>query len=104
MWNKEKCFLFHFESSFRSWDNQILTFHDVMTSSSAQAWNTKRVLLNNFFFFNLDSFHARLNSRYKAWSYKKKEHKRIKAYRKSGLKEPTVKRCLLILDFKLFRS
>ena len=24
--NKEKCFLFHFESSSRSWDNQILTF------------------------------------------------------------------------------
>ena len=24
--NKEKCFLFHFKSSFRSWDNQILTF------------------------------------------------------------------------------
>ena len=26
LWNKGKCFLFHFESSFRSWDNQILTF------------------------------------------------------------------------------
>ena len=25
-WNKEKCFLFHFESCFRSWDNQMLTF------------------------------------------------------------------------------
>ena len=24
--NKEKCFLFHFESSFSSWDNQILIF------------------------------------------------------------------------------
>ena len=35
LWNKEKCFLFHFESSFRSWDNQILNFqifkcHDVI--------------------------------------------------------------------------
>ena len=35
LWNKEKCFLFHFRSSFRSWDNQILTFeifkyHDVI--------------------------------------------------------------------------
>ena len=35
LWNKEKCFLFHFESSFRSWGNQILTFqifkcHDVI--------------------------------------------------------------------------
>ena len=26
LWNKDKCFLFHFESSFRSWDDQILTF------------------------------------------------------------------------------
>ena len=25
--NKEKCFLIHFESSFSSWDNQILTFY-----------------------------------------------------------------------------
>ena len=25
--NKEKYFLFHFKSSFRSWDNQILNFH-----------------------------------------------------------------------------
>ena len=35
LWNKEKCFLFHFESSFLSWDNQILNFqifkcHDVI--------------------------------------------------------------------------
>ena len=34
-WSKEKCFLFHFESSFCSWDNQVLTFpilkcHDVI--------------------------------------------------------------------------
>ena len=26
LWSKEKCFLFHFESSPCSWDNQILTF------------------------------------------------------------------------------
>ena len=34
-------------------------------------------------FFNWDSLHARLNSHYEAWSYKKKKHKNIKAYRKS---------------------
>ena len=38
---------------------------------------------------NLDSLHA--------WSYKKKKHKKIKAYRRSLQKEPTVNRCLLIL-------
>ena len=31
--------------------------------------------------FNWDSLHARLNYDYKAWSYKKKKHKKIKAYR-----------------------
>ena len=39
LWNKEECFLFHFENSFRSWDNQILTFqifrcHDFIKSPS----------------------------------------------------------------------
>ena len=53
---------------------------------------------------NLDSLHARLNIHYKAWSYKKKKHKNIKAYRKSLYKEPTVNRCLSILELKLFRS
>ena len=39
----------------------------------------------------------------KAWSYKKKKQKMIKAYRKSLCKEPTVNRYLLILDLKPFR-
>ena len=43
-------------------------------------------------FFNWDSLHARLNSHYEAWSYKKKKHKKVKAYRKSNEKEPAVKR------------
>ena len=47
--------------------------------------------------------HAMLNSHYEAWSYKKKTHKKIKAYRKSVYKEATGKRCLLILDLKPFR-
>ena len=32
-----------------------------------------------WFFFYWDSLHARLNSHYQAWSYKKKKHKKIKA-------------------------
>ena len=55
-------------------------------------------------FLNCDSLHARLNSHNEAWSYKKKKHKNITAYRKSVQKEPTVKRCLLILDLKPPRS
>ena len=35
------------------------------------------------FFFNWDSLHARLNSHYNAWSYKKMKHEKIKVYRKS---------------------
>ena len=30
-----------------------------------------------------DSLHAKLNSHYEEWSYKKKNHKKVKAYRKS---------------------
>ena len=41
-------------------------------------------------FLNWNSLHARLNGRYKAWSYKKKKHKNIKIYRESLQKEPTV--------------
>ena len=48
-WNKGKCFLLHFETSFRSWDNQILTFqifqcYDVINAS---AWNMKKHILLN---------------------------------------------------------
>ena len=35
------------------------------------------------FFINWDSLHARMNRHYKAWSYKKKKHEKIKAYSKS---------------------
>ena len=39
LWNKEKCFLFYFESSFHPWHNQILNFqivkcHDFIKCSS----------------------------------------------------------------------
>ena len=53
------------------------------------------------FFLDWDSLHARLNSHYEVWSYKKKKHKKVKAYRKSVKKEPTVKRYLLILATKI---
>ena len=43
-----------------------------------------------------------IHSHSKAWSYKKKKHEKIKAYRKSLQKEPKINRCLLILDLKPF--
>ena len=48
--------------------------------------NARKVInLNDllFFFYNWDSPHARLNSHYEAWSYKKKSTKKITGYRKS---------------------
>ena len=51
-------------------------------------------------FFNWDSLHARLNSHYQGWSYKKKKYKKVKGYRKSPLKEHTLNRCLLTLRLK----
>ena len=35
------------------------------------------------FFFSWYSTHARLSSHYEVWSYKKRKHKKVKAYRKS---------------------
>ena len=43
----------------------------------------KMIFFISLFFFKLGSLHARLNSHYKAWSYKKKKHKKITSYRKS---------------------
>ena len=42
-------------------------------------WERGRV--RGFFFFYWDSPHARLNSHYEAWSYKKKSTKKITGYR-----------------------
>ena len=65
-----------------------------MTCSSSHRWCV---------FFNWGPLHARPNSHYKEWSYRKKKQKKIKVYRKSLYKEPTVNRRLLILDLKSFR-
>ena len=74
-------------------------------------WGVRRGFINRqnllsktgVIFFNWDSLHARLNSHYKVWSYKKKNSKMIKACMNSFLKEPTVNRHFLILDLKPFR-
>ena len=56
----------------RRWTKNVLAFMLAVARTNVKT-----------FFFNWDSLHATLNSHYKAWSYKKKEHKKIKAYRKS---------------------
>ena len=44
-----------------------------------------KFLCNEFFCFDWDPLHARLKSRYKKWSYKKKKKKRLKGNKKSCL-------------------
>ena len=57
-------------------------FYISLMSSKNLTWFDFFIILF-FSFFNWDPLHARLNSKYKAWSYKKNMHKKIKAYRKS---------------------
>ena len=47
--NKEKCFLFHFKSSSRSWDNQLFNILDIQVSWRHQMpkHETRNTLLNN---------------------------------------------------------
>ena len=62
---------------------------------------TKRQQLPELYlidFFYWDSLHARLNIHYKVGSHKKRSAKKITGYRKFVWKDPTIKRCLLILD------
>ena len=53
--------------------------------SGINNFNRYFVKKNFFFFFNWDSLHARLNSHYEAWSYKKKSTIKITGYRITGL-------------------
>ena len=59
----------------------------------------KYLMCDMLFSINWVSLHARLNRHFVAWSFKNKKYKKIKAHRKSLQKEPTVKKCLLILKF-----
>ena len=43
----------------------------------------ENVSYGDHFFLNWDSLHARMNSYYEPWSYKKKKHKKNITYRKS---------------------
>ena len=54
--------------------------------AEAQGWNKTLCMPKKhmkIIFFNWYSLHARLSSHYEAWSYKKRKHKKVKAYRKS---------------------
>ena len=59
-------------------------------------------VINIRLFFKFGLTPCKAKQHYKARSYKKKKYKKIKAYRKSLDKEPTVNRCQLILELKPF--
>ena len=65
--------------------NKSWAQHDqsLKLGSNLKYLNIDQLLLSFFFFFNWDSLHARLNSHYEAWSYKKRSTKKITGYRKS---------------------
>ena len=54
--------------------------------------------------FSIIQISIEIKTTWNSWSYKEKKYKKITAYRKCVQKEPTVKRCLLILDVKPVRS
>ena len=61
-------------------NNDIYRFAQAFfTLSGHDKPNEKKI-----FFSNCDSLHATLNRHYDAWSYKKKKHKKITAYKKSA--------------------
>ena len=71
-----------------SWCAEFLNLPPETKTFDRQSPFNKYITYPNFYrkilspapspFFNWDSFHARLNSHYKAWSYKKKKHKKLK--------------------------
>ena len=65
-------------------ENNKYAFCNELNETLSKAVNSyKKIIVFFSFFFNWYSLHARLNSHYEAWSYKKKKHKKVKAYRKS---------------------
>ena len=86
----DNVFEFLFSVSYFRWNflcYQYLISNNIFCAISS--WHGDQLGIANinicsrFFFFNRDSLHARLNSHYKAWSYKKKSTKKITGYRKS---------------------
>ena len=91
-------------TSFENIKLNILTRQRLVSTERSYILKHVRIFLSMYFCFNWDSFHARLKQPLQGMELQEKKHKKIKAYRKSVKKETTVKRCLLILDLKPFRS
>ena len=57
--------------------NLIILYKPISQVRTQICWAIFMSLTLFFFFFNWDSLHARLNSHYEAWSYKKETQKRL---------------------------
>ena len=86
-------------SSFKQYSINLNLLFDLLILADVNAWsmqlryskrklkaNISAITRNKLLFKkkNWDSLHTRLNSHYEAWSYKKKKHKKIKAYKLSS--------------------
>ena len=58
-----------------SWNNPLV----IVSKQGKSIRVCVDVWIVNLTFFNWDSLHTRLNSHYKAWSYKRRDYKKIKA-------------------------
>ena len=67
----------------RNWKMCVMVFKIELLSVCASASSPCILLLLLLLFFNWDLLHARLNSHYEAWSYKKRSRKKVYRYRKS---------------------
>ena len=81
LWKKEKCFLLYFNSCFRFWDNQILTFQVFKCYGVMKCliMKSKYILLNNF-----ESKHSLVKNFGQYMSYHKNLVKKILQKRWAG--------------------
>ena len=76
------------------WPQQFITCYLNIYYENKLSFNNFFRLIGDIiqnFFFNWDSLHARLNSHFEAWSYKKKKHKNIKISNETSWVFPALK-------------
>ena len=92
-----------FQRTFEQAGKSILSQCKYSWHSPQPLWGplspTQTLTTYMYHFFNWDSLYASLDSHYEAWSYKKKKHTKIKAYKKSAWKNLQLKG--VFLDLKL---
>ena len=75
--------IFDFQKAFGTVDHNFLLGQLKHYGIRGAAYSSFQSFILFFILFNWDSLHARLNSHYEAWSYKKRSIIKITGYRKS---------------------